>query len=124
MKVDKFQMYYNLMERWLTVHEEGKSIGIILKNRGLGKIAVYGLGKIGKHVVHEVSGSDITVLYGIDRAKAGIYNGLPVKKLDDIFPEVDAVIVTVIDDFDKIEILLKEKVSCPIISLEEILYEG
>ena len=36
---------------------------------------------------------------------------------------VDAVVVTAITFFDEIEERLSEKVDCPIISLEDILYE-
>lgn len=124
MKIDKFEMYYNLMERWMTVHEEGRTIADILAARNFHTIALYGLGKIGKHVVFELADSDITVSYGIDRAKPGIYNHIPVKKVEDDYPAVDAILVSAVYDFDEIEPVLKEKTDCPVVSLEEILYEG
>lgn len=124
MKVDKYQMWYNLMERWLTLHEEGKTIPQILKERDISTIALYGLGKIGKHVVWELKDSGITILYAIDRVVSGIYDEIPVKKVEGDLPKVDAVIVTAIYDFEKIEEMLKKRVDCQIISLEEILYEG
>ena len=37
--------------------------------------------------------------------------------------KVDAIIVTAVSFFDQIEEELSEKISCPIISLEDILYE-
>lgn len=124
MKVDKFEMYYNLMERWMTIHEEGRTIADILAARNFHTIALYGLGKIGKHIISELDGSDIVILYCIDRAKSGIYHKIHIKKPEDDFPEVDAVVVSAIYDFDEIESMLKEKTGCPVISLEEILYEG
>lgn len=36
---------------------------------------------------------------------------------------VDAIVVTSITFFEEIEEMLKEKVDCPIISLDDILYE-
>ena len=42
---------------------------------------------------------------------------------DENMPECDCVVVTAIYFFDEIERLLAEKVSCPIVSLEDILYE-
>ena len=42
---------------------------------------------------------------------------------DDTFPKVDAVVVTAITFFDEIKMELSKKLECPIISLEEILYE-
>ena len=41
---------------------------------------------------------------------------------DDLKP-VDAVVVTAITFFNEIEEQLSQKMKCPIISLEEILYE-
>lgn len=124
MKVDKYQMWYNLMERWLTLHEEGKTIPRILKERGISTIALYGLGKIGKHVVREMKDGDVAILYAIDRIVSGLYDGIPVKKAEESFPIVDAVIVTAVYDFEEIEEMLKNRIDCPVISLEEILYEG
>lgn len=124
MKIEKFEMYYNLMERWMTIHEEGRTIADILAARNFHTIALYGLGKIGKHIVSELDGSNIVILYGIDRAKPGIYHKIPFKKMEDDFPAVDAVVVSAVYDFDEIEFELKEKTDCPVISLEEILYEG
>ena len=41
---------------------------------------------------------------------------------DDLKP-VDAIVVTAITFFDEIKEKLSEKIDCPIISLEDILYE-
>ena len=43
--------------------------------------------------------------------------------IDDDLEEVDAVVVTAITFFDEIEEKLSQKIDCPIISLEDILYE-
>lgn len=42
---------------------------------------------------------------------------------EDEIKEVDAIVVTAITFFDEIKELLMKKVSCPIISLENVLYE-
>lgn len=124
MKIDKYEMYYNLMERWLTIHEEGRTIPQVLETMGFSTIAVYGLGKIGKHVIYEMKGSNVNVQYAIDRVRSGKYDSVIVKNVDEPLPEVDAVIVTTIYDFEEVEEMLVKKVHYPIISLEEILYEG
>ncbi len=124
MRIGKFEMYYNLLERWLTVHEEGRTLSDILAQREIFTIALYGMGKIGKHVINELKGSSITVVYAIDRAKSGLYDSIVVKRIDDTLPKVDAVLVAAVYDFDEIEETLRKYVTYPIISLEEILYEG
>ena len=124
MRIGKFEMYYNLLERWLTVHEEGRTLSDILAQREIFTIALYGMGKIGKHVINELKGSSITVVYAIDRAKSGLYDSIVVKRIDDTLPKVDAVLVAAVYYFDEIEETLRKYVTYPIISLEEILYEG
>lgn len=103
MRIGKFEMYYNLLERWLTVHEEGRTLSDILAQREIFTIALYGMGKIGKHVINELKGSSITVVYAIDRAKSGLYDSIVVKRIDDTLPKVDAVLVAAVYDFDEIE---------------------
>lgn len=124
MKIDKYEMYYNLMERWLTIHEEGRTIPQVLETMGFSTIAVYGLGKIGKHVINEIKKSNVNVQYAIDRVRSGKYDSLVVKRVDEPLPKVDAIIVTTIYDFEEVEEMLAKKVNYSIISLEEILYEG
>ena len=43
--------------------------------------------------------------------------------MDDDLENVDAIVVTAITFFDEIAEKLEEKVNCPVISLEDILYE-
>lgn len=124
MKRDKMEIYYNLMEHWFTIHEQGKTIPGILMEQGIKKIALYGMGKIGKHVIYEIKNSEVKVAYGIEKNKTGFYDGLQIKSIDDEFPQVDAIIVTAIYDFDEIERDLKNRVNYPVISLEQIIYEG
>lgn len=118
------EIFYNLMEQWFTIREQGKTIPQILEKRNIHTIAIYGIGKIGKHVINEIKGSTISIAYGIEKLRTGYCDGLVVKNVEEDLPEVDAIIVTAIYNFDEIEDILTRKVNCPIISLEEIIYEG
>lgn len=120
----KFESFYNLAERWITIHEEGKSLESILEERNIKTVAVYGLGKLGKHVVTQLKGSRVSVAYAIDRAVKGYWQDVEVKPLQGHIPKVDAIIVTAINDMDAIEKNLKKYTDCTILSLEELLYEG
>jgi len=60
---------------------------------------------------------------GIDQKAERIYSEIEVVSLDKNIPPVDAVIVTAITYFDEIEEKLSKKISCPIISLEDVLYD-
>ena len=42
---------------------------------------------------------------------------------DDDLPEVDLIVVTPVHYFDEIEEMLADKVDCPVISIEDVVYE-
>lgn len=124
MKRNKTEIFYNLLDRWMTVHEEGKCLSGLLEERGIRTVAVYGLGKIGRHALAELANSNISVAYVIDKAIMGRYGSILIKSPDDVLPAVDAIIVTAVYDIDEVELDLSGKTDCPVISLEEMLYEG
>ena len=66
---------------------------------------------------------EIQIAYAIDKNANSIYSDINVITMDDNLEDVDAIVVTAITFFDEIEEQLQSKVSCPIISLEDILYE-
>ncbi len=87
------------------------------------KIVVYGMSYVGERLLDDLTGADIEVVAAIDKNAKGIFADVPVITPDENMPECDCVVVTAIYFFDEIERLLAEKVSCPIVSLEDILYE-
>ena len=120
---DKHLALYLLMNQWVKVKQENKSIEEYCLKKGYREIAIYGMNYVGETLLNELSGSEVKVKYGIDRNAGGIYADISVITPDDKMPEVDAVIVTPITFFDEIEGLLSQRIDCPIISIEDILYE-
>lgn len=61
------------------------------------------------------------IKYGIDK---NILDNeyLSILRPQDELKEVDAIIVTVISEYESIENLLKKKIKCQIFSLEDIIY--
>lgn len=120
---DKHLALYLMMNQWVKVKQEGKSVVSYFEKNGYKKVAIYGMSYAGETLLEELKGSGIEPVYGIDRKANGIYSDIDVYTMDDDLEEVDAIVVTAISFFDEIEEKLGEKVSCPIISLEDILYE-
>ena len=57
--------------------------------------------------------------------KAGVtFQDIDIVGVNELSDDVDAIVVTAVTYFDEIEEMLSEKVSCPIISLEDIIYEA
>lgn len=120
---EKHLALFLMMDQWVKVKQEGKSLATYLEKNGYKRIAIYGMSYAGETLVDELKGSGIEVAYGIDKNAELIYADVDILTVDDDFAPVDAIVVTAITFFDEIEDMLSEKVDCPIISLEDILYE-
>lgn len=112
-----------LMNQWVQVKQDGKSLDSYFEKYEYKKIAVYGMNFVGQTLCKELEGSHIQISYAIDKNAENIYADFDVVTLEDNLEDVDAVIVTPIYYFDEIEEQLASKMSCPIISMEDILYE-
>lgn len=120
----KFFKMQELFHNWLLLKEQRKSLVDWLKAHNYLNIAVYGIGTVGKHFLTEVANTEINVKYLIDNRKGEITANIPVYDMLDDFSDCDAIIVSVVDEYWEIAQRLKEKVSCPIISLAEIVLEA
>ncbi len=118
---DKNKQLFLLMNQWIKNKQEDKDISDYLKIHNYYNIAVYGLSYVGMTLVDELKGTAISVKYGIDRRAENIKADIKVFGVDENLPEVDAVIVTTVTDFEDISNMLKRKISCPIILLRDIL---
>lgn len=120
-KVNKFKGYYNTLNQWLVIKNQGKSIEDYFKKNNYMTSAIYGMGGIGERVYEELKKTDVDVKYFID--KSVINSRLKVFDINDELPYVDVIIVTPIFAFVDIERELSQKVNYPIVSIEDIIYE-
>lgn len=119
---NKTQFFVTL--QWLKLRQAGKNISNFLSERGYKKVAIYGMSYIGERVLFELKNAGIEVAYGIDKRAGGVASEIDILSTDDNLPRVDAVIVSETFFFEDVEPMLSEKLSCPVISLEEIVYES
>lgn len=120
---DKHLALFLMMNQWVRVKQEGKCLASYFENNGYKKIAVYGMSYVGETLVDELKNTGITVEYGIDKNAELVDADIDIVSIDNQLKKVDAVVVTAITFFDEIEAQLSMKLDCPIISLEDILYE-
>lgn len=120
---DKFKQYYYLLNQWLLQENQGKKVSNLLKERGCQKIAIYGMGEIGKRLFEVISDSDLEVRFVMDQCLNSNFINYPILKDGQEIPEVDAVIVTIPFAYGSIKSDLEKKLDCPILSLEHILFE-
>lgn len=121
---DKHLALYLMMNQWVKVKQENKSIAEYLEQKGYKEVAIYGMNYAGETLYNELKETGVKVKYAIDRNANQKYADVDVVSPEDDLPNVDAVIVTAITFFEEIEEKLAEKISCPILSLEDILYEA
>lgn len=117
---DKYRSYFRILDRWLSVEEQGGSIVKFFLENQLNNIAIYGWGKMGKHLFWKLAKTSVNVSYIIDQHITQESDHISVKKMEDNLPRVDAVIVTATFDFQKIKYQLKKKNIGRIISMIEI----
>lgn len=114
---------YFLLNHWLEAKNNGKSTADFFLENGYRDMAIYGMGELANRLCEELQGTEVHVRYGIDREPCGTVSRMdriytPDEKLED----VDAVIVTPFYAMESIRSALKEKVSCPILSIEEVVW--
>lgn len=120
---DKHLALFLMMNEWVKIKQEGKNLSSYFEKNGYKKIAIYGMSYAGETLLSELAGSNVQVAYGIDRNADFVHADFAILSVEDELEEVDAIVVTAITFFDEIEDKLSEKVECPIISLEDVLYE-
>lgn len=120
---DKHLKLFKMMNQWVRVKQEGKNLAMSLEAKGLYKIAIYGMNYAGETLVEELKGSNINIVYGIDKRAGRLCSEFPIILASDSLEPVDAIIITAITFFDEIEAELSMKVDCPILSLEDLIYE-
>ncbi len=126
-KQEQAEMYhsmYALMNEWLRINRSGKSIGNFLAANGYKTIAVYGMAQAGEELIDELKNSDLVVKYGVDRSRRGEYKGLEILAPEGELPPVDAIIVTPVQYYDEIHNMLRSKIQCSILSLEDVVYNA
>lgn len=118
--VARYESYWRVMDKWLSLKENGKSISDVLEEKDIYNVAVYGVGMLGRHFIKELYGSSVKIVCAIDRNHIQDTFEFPVLGIGEHVPEVDAVIVTPGYDFYNIRDQLKKQGLNHIISIESL----
>lgn len=119
----KMTEFYQVLVEWLRIKQEGKSLTDFFTRNEYKTVAIYGMKELGERLYDELKDSEIEVRYVIDKNKDSVYADVDVVTPDDTLEAVDVIVVTAIHYFDEIEEALSVKVDCPIVSLEDVIYE-
>lgn len=109
---------------WMTLRQQNHSLYPFFERNNYHEIAVYGMHYLGERLQDELQGTDIVIKYVIDKNADNIHVGVKAVRPEDEWENVDAVIVTPIFYFEEIKRKLSAKLRCPIISLEDVIYNA
>ena len=119
--VERYRGYWKVLDQWLCIKEIGKSVSEYLNANNVRQIAIYGVGMLGKHLIKELENTEINIAYCVDRFVNSGENDYKTYSMDEKLPYVDAIIVTVIYDFENIQNQISKKFDGEIISLDTLI---
>lgn len=122
-KKKKMTEFYHVLTKWLSIRQNNKSLTEYFEKYNYKTIAIYGMKELGKRLYEELKETNINVRYAIDKNASQITADINVLTPDEPLDTVDVVVVTAIHYFDDIEMEMSEILECPIISIEDIIYE-
>ena len=119
----KKQEFYDVFYKWLQKKETGKGLADYFIRNNYRRIAIYGMKELGELLCDELLGTDsVCIKYAIDKNTNMTYKNIPIVSPDSELPDVDLIVVTAIHYFNEIEDLLKQKVTCPVVSIEDVVF--
>lgn len=118
--LEKFREMFMALNRIAECREEGCAVGKRLKDRGIQRAAIYGAGYLGKRLLGELQEFGIETVFYIDRNAEYLTEKIPVYKLDDAPANIDAVIISLVKNYDTVRSALREKYDVKIYTIEEI----
>ena len=119
---DKYFSYFNLLDKWLIYKERNYEFADYFYKNDIKSVAIYGMGKIGKHLRYELERAGMEIAYVIDEGESALYGKDAHYNLRDNLPIADAVIVTPVEEFEEIkDKILDNNRMLKVISLKEVL---
>lgn len=111
---------WSVLEDWKRLSEKQVKLSDYLIQNRIRKVAIYGCGLLGEEVYNSLK-NELMVTCFIDRNACELKKEIPVYSLQDKLPEVDGVIITLIDEAKKVEREIRKRFSGEILILEDWL---
>lgn len=122
-RITMFSDYFYTLDKWMKLTRKRCTLDNYLTVNNFNSIAIYGVGIMGKQLLSELEKGETRVIYAIDQNCKNRSYEFPIKTIEDNLESVDLIIVTPSYDFDQIKSTLQRKLSCPIISLYQLIEE-
>lgn len=118
---NKMLKYYVTLNNWIGKKQKNINLSSYFEKMGYNSVAIYGMKEVGERLYEELKDTKTEVKYAIDQNAESIYADIDVYSPDDDLPEVDVIVVTATYYYNSILNKIKDKISCPIISLDDVI---
>lgn len=110
-----------VLNRILAGMDEGRMVSAFFLKRGIRRIAIYGAGVLSERIRGFLKGSDVKVCFLVDHNAPFITSDLQVYLPGDMPQDVDGVLISLIDDVEKIEDKIRNKYKGIVIRVTDII---
>jgi hypothetical protein len=117
----KFKCLFEIIDKWLFLEQDGYiDFSGFLNSEGVNRVAIYGMASLGRHLLLQLQKEKFAVAFGIDRYVGQHGDDFMIYRLEDKFPQTDAIIIT---SYDTVAITeaLRGKYDGKIYTLEEMI---
>ena len=113
----------DILYRWIRLQQSGIRIEQLFQNRNIKNIAIYGYDMLAEILVYELDRSHISIKGIIDRRGDRININFPAFTLPQAIDlDIDSVVVCPVDDYQKIIADIEKYLTCPIVTMEDVVY--
>lgn len=119
---EKLNQYFRLTDMWLSLKQKGYSLATYFIENNYNKIAIYGMGYLGCILYDDLNGTDITIEYVIDKDKTDLRELITVVSPEEKFYDVDAIVVTIMEDEEEQKAFLKKNCDINQVGLWDVIY--
>ena len=118
----RYILQIDVLNQWLKLKLEGRSIEEYFRKRKYMTLAIYGLAELGKRLYDELEHTDIEVKYFMDRNEGAHYKDLDKRDIDSGVSDVDVLVITPMHCFDAIKEQLEVADGVEVISIQDVVY--
>lgn len=118
---NKMLKYYVTLNNWIGKKQKNINLSSYFEKMGYNSVAIYGMKEVGERLYEELKDTKTEVKYAVDQNAESIYADIDVYSPDDDLPEVDVIVVTATYYYNSILNKIKDKIACPIISLDDVI---
>ena len=119
--LEKFREMFFVLNKMAVCKEAGYTVGKYLQSQGIHRVCIYGAGYIGKRLAGELKECNIETAFFIDRNAHYLTEEIPVYRLEEAPKEVDAVIISLVQNYDSVRNELRTKYKTKIYAIREII---